>query len=323
MKSKYLYWLGCFCGFVLVFAVAAFLYLQYHEGRNVRGQYTFVHTRQNINRLSKITLISRDSGEMNIVRQGDTWIFKEANDYFANVEMLAEFYKMVNNSIILTVDDETAPEKYGLQLNTKGVPEYAIIVRTYDDNGDLLDDIVLSKIYDDKRNRYARLTNRPYVYTVNNAARFSGMAESWLPYPLLNIRPETIDSLEWHDTFYNHQNFENLLQTSAEGREVVRSLQFVEYQGLVPVMDFIKAYPQARAQNIRVITTVGLVYDMQVFYVENSYWLRVVLASAKIARKAVPDFIRNNQKYFDRWLFQLTDEQGALLYHTTLPTVRR
>lgn len=323
MKNKYLYWLGYFCCGVLLFLGTALGYLHYQEGRDVRGKYTFDKTRQNINRLTKITLTTPGSGEINIVRQGDTWVFKEAHDYFANVEMLSEFYKMVNNSIIIAVDDKSSADKFGLELDADNKPKLGTIVKTYDDEGELLDDIVLSSITDERYNRYAKLTKRPYIYTVTQAARFSGSVEAWLPYPLLGIPQEIVQSLTWNSQTYEEQNFENLLLHSAKGRQVVRSLQFIEYQGLIPVIDFVEAYPQARARNIRVTTIAGLVYDMQIYFVEDSYWLKVALGSTKVPRKVVPDFVRKNQKYFNRWLFQLTDEQGALLYWTKLPKIIR
>ena len=312
MNTKYLYWLGCFCCVVVLFAALAFGYLRYQEGRNVRGKYTFSNTRQNISRLAKITMITPENGEINIVRQGEAWVFHEAHDYFANVEMLSEFYKMVNNSIILEVDSESSPDKFGLDLDADNKPKLGTIVRTYDDEGVLLDDVVLSSIADTHFHRYARLTNRPYIYTVTEAVRFSGSTEAWLPYPLFGIPLEVVESLVWNSETYTGKNFEKLLQHSAKGRRVLHALQFVEYQGLIPVMDFIEAYPEAKARNIRVITTTGLVYDMQVYYAEESYWLRVVLASTKVPRKAVPDFVRNNQKYFNKWLFQMTDEAFRL-----------
>lgn len=323
MKNKYLYWLLYFGCAVVLFLGVAFWYLRYQDGRNVRGKYTFSNTRQNISRLGKITMITPENGEINIMRQGDKWIFKEAHDYFVNVEMLSEFYKMVNNSVIIAIDDKSSSEKFGLDLDKNNKPTLGTIVQTYDDEGKVLDSIILSSITDLNYNRYARLTNRPYIYTITEATGFSGLAESWLPYPLLGIPQDIVEALVWNSETYEKKNFKNLLQHSAKGRRVIHSLQFVGYEGLIPVMDFVEAYPEAKAHNIRVITATGLIYDMQVYFVEDSYWLKVTLASKKVSRREVPSFIQANQKYFDKWLFQLSDEQGALLYRTKLPKIER
>ena len=95
MKNKYLYYAGVFCCAVVIMLLGVFGYMKFQEGRNVRGQYTFDNTRKNISRLSRISLITPESGEINIIREGNTWKFKEAASYFANVEMLYVFYTLI------------------------------------------------------------------------------------------------------------------------------------------------------------------------------------------------------------------------------------
>lgn len=321
MKNKYLYYAGVFCCAVVIMLLGVFGYMKYQEGRNVRGQYTFDNTRKNISRLSRISLITPESGEINIIREGNTWKFKEAASYFANVEMLSEFYKMVNNSIILSVTTDSDLQKYDLQ--TDGDKNISTIIRTYDDENQLLDALVFAPVVDVDNQRYARLENRPFVYTINATERFSGNAESWLPYPLLSITQNIVEEFEWNGEVYNRHYFEKLLQHSAKGRAIMQILQFIEYYGLTTAKDFVHAYPMARARKAKVVTIAGLVYNLYFYRVEGDYWIRIKLTSTKVPHKEVPAFIRNNSKYFDKWIFRLTEEQGRLLYDLDLPTVKR
>lgn len=323
MKNKYLYFAAYFCGAVILLAVLAFEYMQYQQGRNVRGQYTFANTRQHISELARIKIITALDGEINIIREDNVWRFKEANNYFANVEMLSEFYKMINNSIILTVSDKMSPEQIGLAINKDGKPNSGTIVETYDTQGQLLDSLVLADFVDVDDHRYARLTNRPYIYMINGAVRFSGRAETWLPYPLLSIPQNIVEEFVWNGETYNRYYFEKLLQHSAKGRMVMQILRFIEYQGLTTTLDFVKAYPMAKSKKIKVVTIAGLIYNLYVYHAEGTYWLKVTLSSTKVPHKEVIPFIKNNQKYFDKWMFQLNDQQGAMLYRLDLPTVKK
>ena len=98
-KKKWI--LNCVAVCVLgLLAGMSFFYTEQKNGENFRGRFVFNHTRENIRFLQKIKMTTPEFGEINVYRKNGGWYFKEASDYFVNTEQLANFYYMVNNSIL-------------------------------------------------------------------------------------------------------------------------------------------------------------------------------------------------------------------------------
>ena len=100
MNKKYIRRAFVFLCFAVLVFVAALWYRNGIEAGQVRGKYAFIQTRNNIRSLQRIQMTTAESGEINVYRKGEDWHFKEAKDYFINVNRLADFYNMVNNSLV-------------------------------------------------------------------------------------------------------------------------------------------------------------------------------------------------------------------------------
>lgn len=313
--------------FVSLFAVVMVLvlggilgYRHFNDEQTFRGQHTFAQVRDNLKSLDKIVLTTPKSGVITIYRKNDFWHFKEASDYFVNIETLSDLYAMVNNSVIISVQKATPEmlEKYQLltqEENSDGQYQ-GTEVAVYDNEEVLLSDIILGKrVEDNEAYVYARRKGKPYVYVVSNIGRFSGENQAWIPYPLFQIDGQFINSIEWNGLKITRQQLKKKSPTAMHIKNIINSLSSLDYQGIVKKDDFFQNSQNAVPKEIQFNMNGGIIYKFRIYYVDDEYWLAVDVLADTIAYKDIKSLISENQKYFENWLFQLFYDDGELFYN--------
>lgn|SRR5574344_391246 len=325
MNKKYLISVVVFVIISICSLLASLWYVNEQRDLNMRGKYTFSQTRENIQNLANIKITSPNNGEINIYHSNGVWRFKEAGDYFISSDMLAQFFNMINNSVIISVNKGNADEYEKKSLvsyhskdnaeNIKGVE-----VETFDENGKLLDDVIVGAYDGDEKLRFAKSNNSSAIWSISEVNGFSGDAAGWIPSPLLKIDEMVIDDIVIDGKYINRELLDEILPHSAKLRNILKALRYVNYNGIIKKTDFEaeNAKLAPKANQIKIITNVGLVYVFNVYYVNEVYWLSIELAHTKIPYKEVPEFVAQNQKYFADWLFILDNEQGEIFYEKNL-----
>lgn len=312
----------------VIIATAALLfsgwYKQYKKDANVLGKYTFAETRQNIRRMAHIRITTAADGAFNLKRQGEYWRFEEAADYFVNTDSLANLYNMINNSIIMNVQsgDKKLIAEAGLvkpSPTIKAMLKYkGTRIEIFDDEDNLLNDLIIGNSLDNGEYHYARQTDGSYVYNVSQIGIFNGSPQSWIPYPLLKIKENMIEALVLDGRILSRQLLHDIKPHLSFIKELLDALSFLRYDGIAKLSEFKQTFANAQPQTIKVVTPLGLIYALNVYHTDDAYWLTVRLQMDKIARTEVATFIGENQKYFKDWVFQLSPEQGAALYNTQI-----
>lgn len=311
MNKKLLIWAFCFAFAAALFCGGAWVYQHSKNNALVRGEFAFAETRNNLKRLGHVQMITPDSGEINLYRRDGLWYFKEAKDYFVNVERLADFFKMMNTAMVERVIDENVNEIHQNGLE----PQSGTILKTYDLDGKLLDDVIIGK-RTDKNSAFVRSTKTPkYFYIVSSVGAFSGQPMDWVPYPLLSIEHNLIHFLVINGRKLNRAKVEERILRSPAMRRLILALQYMDYVGLINRKDLLEdktITPEKKTIKVGVVG--GLIYDMDIYRVKGTYWIGITLRADKIARREVRPFVEQNQKYFSDWLFQLDNEQGKILF---------
>jgi len=308
-----------FISAVLVTLGSVLLYRYATDIERMRGRYTFEHVRQDIKNVGKIVMTTPYSGTVTVYRDSDTWRFKEASDYFVNMKMLSNFYTMINGSVIISVQ-KASPEllKYYSLLSvseSENGDGEGTGVAVYDSEGKLLDDIIIGRRDDgDEAYVMARPKGKNYIYVVSNIGRFSGAAQAWIPYPLLQVSNQYINSIETDGIKLGRQQLAKLTYDSVRIGKMADVLAFLNYQGIAKKEDFFATVKDAQPKKIIFNLIGGLVYVFHVYYVNDYYWAEIDLAADPIAHKETGPFVKENQKYFADWVFQLFDEEGEILY---------
>lgn len=281
------------------------------DAGKVRGQYAFEQTRNNIKLLKHIRMTTPTSGEVNLELRDGEWRFKEAKDYFINVNRLAAFYEMVNNALIETVNPATVEvlEKQNL------TPDTGTKVTTYDGAGKVLDEVIIGKRYNDESVYAYFANNKSYYYSIGPVGAFSGEAQDWIPYPLLNIDANLIRKMVIRGRVFAGEKLEKLAQRSLNLQRALGVLSFIGYNGIMLKSDMLQDETvNVEPRTLDVVMINGLIYAMQIYEVADTYWLGITLQADKLTRKDVPAFVKQNQKYFADWLFLMDTRQGKTLY---------
>ena len=311
MNKKY--WIAAFL-FLITAAVSCLAVWHYSLLQNedfVRGEFAFSKTRTNLRAVSRIQMISQENGEINLYRKNGLWYFQEAKNYFVNVERLADFFRMVNETVVKQDIDLQTDELRQKALDA----ENGTIVRTYDVDGKLFDALVIGKRAGKDSVWMRAEKNKHHAYLIGPVEMISGHPMDWIPYPLLAIEHNMIDWLHVRKHTLNRAKLEEQIIRSPTMRRFILALQYLDYVGLVyknELLDDKTLEIERKSMEIGMID--GLVYRLEIYKVGDSYWLGVELGADKISRIGVKDFIAQNQKYFADWLFQLSNEQGKMLF---------
>lgn len=292
------------------------IYSNHIQETNVRGKYMFADTRDKINYLGNVKIITPESGEINIHRLKDgSWRFKEANDYYVNEDMLAVFFNMIKNSIIVTVypfSDELK-QKNGLSADK------ATQIKTFDYNGKLLDDVVLgTRLAETDLFVALKGKNESYAYGISSVNSFSGDAQAWIPYPLLNIKPEDVKEVTINGKKTDYQQFNSLRGHSMVWRDFANALDFLDYYGLTYKSDLSELPPDTKIRQIDVLMLTGMYYKLTLFEIEGSYWVVISMDVKKVFMAEAINVAAERYRYYSDWVFRLSDEQGSVLFDDRL-----
>jgi hypothetical protein len=93
------------------------------------------------------------------------------------------------------------------------------------------------------------------------------------------------------------------------------ALSFIGYNGVALKSD-LENDPNitTKPHHLELEMAGGLIYEFEIYNIENTYWLGINLKSAHVAHKKTATFVADNRKYFTDWLFLMNPQQGKILY---------
>lgn len=272
-------------------------HLQTKSLQNILGSYTFNNTKAKLFDLGRVTLSGDNGQEFNLYYENGIWYFEEAGDYFVDDEAMHAFYKMINNSALISNAEE--PEEKSTAIN----------IKTYDTAGNLLDDI-------DINGMTMNYAGKSDFYQISNVEKVSLNPADWLPSPLLKINPEMIAALNINGKYAEKSLWEESTQFSDNLSNFFKTLKKVDYVGIMPDEMFDEEYPEAEVKDITVYIVGGLIYRLKVYFIGDEYYLRIEADRELIARREVNKIIDIKNMYYKGWSFLLPDLQGKTLFES-------
>lgn len=306
MTKKYWVWAVLFVFFAAISFAASKQYRQKVDETLVRGHYAFADVRQNIQRMHKIEL-TENGQNITLYRDGDFWHFKEAADYFVNNQMLMGLYDIINNAMIISM--QPVDEKIIADLQQNGV-----IVKIFDKENKLLEEMSVAAESDKDKSRLAYKKGAHVIYRIGPVKIFSGKAEFWMPMPLLALAEDAIAGIYFNDTYISSEVFPEAKAQTMVVRQLLSLLQYLPYNGIALQQDFATANFDAKPISMNIYLKSGLIYKLNLYAFSDSYWLKINLAAEKIANMYVPEQIEQLRPYYADWVFQLSNEDGKILY---------
>ena len=311
MTKKYFIVAFIFVTLTLALSGGAWLYNHLKGDLSTSGEPAFATTKNKMFHIGKVRISSHDGSEITLYRQNGLWYFKEAKDYFANLEQLNNLFNMINDSEIIFVEEasERALKKYGLNEET------GILMQTYNVDDTLLDELLIGKKNKDKT-CYARLPQtKKYIYRISSCAAFSTNVADWMPYPLLSLQYYLFNNIRTEENEFNREAIDRKIVNSVGMRRLILALGGLDYQGIIRKEELLNDENlNIKTRRLEVEFVDGLVYVLTIRHIDDTYWLEIAMKQGKVVRKSVKPFIENNQQYYDKWLFQLDPYQGKILF---------
>ena len=166
--------------FILVFSIPFMIFgVNLNSQRILRlskGNYFFEKTRNSPD-ISEIIISFPNKNKISIVKKGDLWHIKEADDYYASFLKINTLVSLIRNTIIYRAD---IIKNNKLSVDTKN----SIKMTSIDKSGNHVDEATIIPINDGNKHHYALLNNDNFLYQISGDFNISSNA---VPYFSNNI----------------------------------------------------------------------------------------------------------------------------------------
>lgn len=260
------------------------------------GANTFVNTKNNLFKLGRIVVTNSNQEQINLYYDG-IWYFEEAADYFVDENAMRNLFNAINDSVLV---ENVEPLRAENTFN----------IKTYDTEGNLLDDINFAN--DDMS--YINYSGKENWYKADNLNDISFNPTDLLPYPLLSVPEEFILAVNINNHYATKSALDEIKPFNEDISGFLNVLSSIDYVGIISEELFFENYADSMAKEIKLYLMGGLNYHLQVYKTDEEYYLKIIPERELIARTEVNAIMKTKKMYYDGWLFQLNDEQGKLLY---------
>lgn len=296
MNKKYLF---AICIMIIVSVGSLLVGLKHLEDKTVGemlGANTFVNTKNNLFKLGRIVVTNSNQEQINLYYDG-IWYFEEAADYFVDENAMRNLFNAINDSVLV---ENVEPLRAENTFN----------IKTYDTEGNLLDDINFAN--DDMS--YINYSGKENWYKADNLNDISFNPTDLLPYPLLSVPEEFILAVNINNHYATKSALDEIKPFNEDISGFLNVLSSIDYVGIISEELFFENYADSMAKEIKLYLMGGLNYHLQVYKTDEEYYLKIIPERELIARTEVNAIMKTKKMYYDGWLFQLNDEQGKLLY---------
>lgn len=270
------------------------------------GRYLFEKTNISGAKLGKI-IVKSQNFQVTLFMQDKFWRVKEADNYYADLLSTNQLINNINNSKIAMVSTEKMQAK-----------ETDVEVITYDVNDNILDDIIIGS----KQNNYYQVKEKESQSTFLATGNFilSTKLPNWLQQPLFSLMKKNIKSI--------------ILQSDTGQQIVFKPDNDTEFytpqQKMVDINNLVEAFTDFRYLNVRkeentptkdtkaekiivLYTDTGIIYKIDVFNIENNYWIQPQMEISKLPLTAGYNYYQDSKMLYNGWIFKIDSGLGQFL----------
>ena len=282
--------------------------------RNDIGEFLFENTNKEGTKVEKI-VIKMPKIQISLYYENKFWHIKEADGYFADLITINKLFQDLNNSKIEAIATGISLEEAGIKNNQDTI---GIEIETYNNQGKMLDSVILGK----KKNNYwyAAKSGEKQIYLISGIFDLSDNLKYWLQQPLISIEPKNISSF--------------IMQTET-GQQVAykTSMESPFYnlqQKQINVMPLLEKFMLFMPQNAKKIQNTpldslkpnkiivlfaysGLIYGIEIFQIEEDFWIKVDLSINKLPTKIASQYIKESLFLYQGWAFKIDKNLGKFL----------
>ncbi len=285
------------------------------------GGYVFAKTINSKTGFSKVK-ITKPQMSVTFEEDNGIWMVKEADYYFANTQILKNLLNDIQNAKLSHPQEfsEEMMTKNSLNEPSKDDPHSGTLIETFEDNGQLLDSIIIGNKTENRTSSFVRHSDKEEIWRTDKAFEMPDEQYSWLLQPLLAYQPELFESIE----IVNGAESRNIYRTDTVYPFIDKNKKEVNPIALLERFRYLVAEEILSAQNFdenlfphhkKIILTTfnGLVTNLDLFYDRENFWFKISLSKAVLITPTVNDYINNNAFLYENWYFKIPASTGNVL----------
>lgn len=287
------------------------------------GNLLFAKTAENGLNIDKI-VIKNAKMQATIYRNDKFWHIKEADDYYAGLIPINTLFQALNDAKIQSVLNlDITPNMQLDSPEDKDTETTGILIQTFSDQENKIDDIIIGT----RQNGlyYARYADSSTPMLINGNFNLPQYLYQWLQQPLMMLSPQSVESVITQSETEKQMafrpepmaEFHNIKQQPtdiASFLEPFASLEFISVKAAenTPLKD---AYPK---KTIVIFLESGLIYGVEVYEADASYWIKINLSTTSLPTKLASDYINDSNFLYKDWFFEINENTGKFLVQYTI-----
>ena len=306
------------CFFITILAVGMAFFVISQKNLTTQetplGNFVFEKTNQEGTEINKI-IFKQPKLQISLYYENKFWHVKEADGYFADLVTVNKLFQDINTAKIEGMATDISPLEAGLDLSDK---QGGVEIQTYNRQGKLLDSVIIGR----SKNSflYAKFSNEPQIYLISGDFELPDKLRYWLQQPLISLSPENVESV--------------ILQNKT-GQQIAYRLsprsEFYDLRqrpiNLIPLLDkfvLLTFSDVKQLQNtplgslkpdkiIALFPYSGLIYGIEIYQIDEDFWIKVDLSITKLPTKFASDYIKDSLFLYQNWGFKIDKNLGQYL----------
>lgn len=247
------------------------------------------------------------------------WHVKEADGYYAGLIITNSLFKSINEAKIQSViRQEITPEMQLAYPENNDTPAAGTSIQIFNDKGIKVDDVIIGA--EQNGYRYARYADSTNPVLIGGNFILPEKLSHWLQQPLMMLSEQSVETVitqsetgqqlafreDITSPFYDINRKEINISAFLEQ---FASLDFTSVKASenTPLKD---ALPK---KAVVIFMESGLIYGIEVYEYENSYWVRINLSTTSLPTKLASDYIKDSSFLYKNWFFKIDGSIGKFL----------
>lgn len=280
-----------------------------------RGNYFFEKTKAS-SALAYFRLNFPNNTTITLEKKENFWRIREADGYYADFAKINSFMKLIFQATVYRAD-YIDPEKLFFSVHD------SLGIVSVDDQNQVLDTALIAPKNESNKFYYATLNGNNLLYQINGLFDISPFFSDWIQSPLLAIPDKDIKSIHT-DKFHAYRSYPSdtikLSETAQDVPQLQNLMNSLWYLSAIDVKraDHFNLQDYSLQKAYKITTFSGIIYDLNLFYNADEYWLSIALSSANLITNHAQHFLNENRMLYDGWYFRLAPNIGKTLANFSL-----
>ena len=273
------------------------------------GKLLFSNSNTSGAELSKI-IISNSQQHITLENKSDYWVVAEADDYYADVELVNLLLIELSRSTLYSSQEATPAnlDKYELKKPILNIKTYA--------NQTLLDDIDFGALAGKEQYRYAKSQNKEEIWLTDGTYNLPTDIYTWVIQPVMDLPSSMVAAIEIGDQkLHRPTPMDNFINADEQNVDIIPQLNLTSTIKAINIKSAssFETLKHNFLKQITITTFQGLIIKYNIYNVADAYWLNIELSATHLPKQEVNAYIKENGMFYNNWYFQIPAIVGQTL----------